>query len=134
MTKTRLALSAACLLLAAAAPLFADDAEDKAVQAVEKLGGKVVRDDKDPTKPVVEVDLFLRDKPSEMTDAGLKELAALKGLQKLKLGPAMVTDAGLKELAGLKALKSLDLSDCKGVTDVGVKDLQQALPDLIIKR
>ena len=44
------------MLLLAAVPLYADDAEDQAVKAVETLGGKVIRDDKDPAHPVVEVD------------------------------------------------------------------------------
>ena len=39
------------------------------------------------------------------TDAGLKELAALKSLQHLNLGDTKVTDEGLKELAGLKSLQ-----------------------------
>ena len=34
-----------------------------------------------------------------MTDAGLKELAALKNLTTLNLSDTQVTDAGLKELA-----------------------------------
>ena len=48
-----------------------------------------------------------------MTDAGLKELAALKQLQSLDLiGCNKVTDAGLKELAALKQLQSLNLGLC----------------------
>ena len=39
-----------------------------------------------------------------VTDAGLKELAALKQLQTLDLSDAQVTEAGLKELAGLTQL------------------------------
>src|SRR5947199_308376 len=39
----------------------------------------------------------------QVTDAGLKNLAALKSLQWLDLGHRDVTDAGLKELAGLKS-------------------------------
>ena len=46
-----------------------------------------------------------------MTDAGLKDLAALKGLKTLNLALNAVTDAGLKELAALKGLQTLDLSD-----------------------
>ena len=113
------------LLLLAAPPLFADDAEDKAVQAVMKLGGKVVRDDKDPAHPVVSVDLSL----TKATDAGLKELAGLKGLQRLVLDNTKVTDVGLKELAALKGLQTLDLNGCKGVTDAGLKELAD-LPGL----
>ena len=41
-----------------------------------------------------------------MTDAGLKELAALKSLQRLDLISAQaVSGTGLKELAGLKSLR-----------------------------
>ena len=54
----------------------ADEAEDKAVALVEKLGGKVTRDEKLPGKPVAGVALFF----SAVTDAELKELAALKNL------------------------------------------------------
>src|ERR1700733_4793066 len=72
---------AAFLLLLAAAPLRADDAEDQAVKAVEKLGGTMVRDDNNPTRTIVEVDLS----GTLVTDAGLKELAPLKGLLTLKL-------------------------------------------------
>ena len=39
-----------------------------------------------------------------MTDAGLKELRALKNLTSLALNSTKVTDAGLKELATLKNL------------------------------
>jgi hypothetical protein len=39
-----------------------------------------------------------------------------------------VTDAGLKELKELKQLQSLDLRYTK-VTEAGVKDLQDALPE-----
>jgi internalin A len=36
---------------------------------------------------------------TQITDAGLKELAALKNLQTLNLNGTQITDAGLKELA-----------------------------------
>src|SRR5262249_26075551 len=114
----RLALLTTCLLLAAG-PLYADDAEDTAAKAVEKLGGKVTRDDKDPAHPVGAVSL----PGTPVTDAGLKELAAVKALQTLDLsGCPKVTDAGLKQLAALKGLKELHLGGV-GVTDAGVKEL-----------
>jgi internalin A len=72
----------------------ADDAEDKAVKFVTDLRGKVVRDDKLPGKPVVTVRLFV----TQVKDAGLKELAALKDLTALDLIDTKATDAGLKEL------------------------------------
>src|SRR5271170_2244333 len=85
----------------------ADDAEDKVVAFVKQLGGSVKRDDKAEGKPVRSVDLPNRTK---VTDAELKELAALKQLQSLRLyGCNNVTDAGLQELAALKQLQSLTL-------------------------
>ena len=112
-------LSAALAALLAAAPLYADDAEDKAAQAVMKLGGSVVRDDKDPAHPVVGVDFT--DTP--VTDAGLQELADLRGLKTLDLnGCRGVTDAGLKELAALQGLMTLSLR-ATSVTDAGLKEL-----------
>ena len=45
------------LLVLTAVDLRADEAEEKAVKAIEKLGGKVRRDEKADGKPVVAVDL-----------------------------------------------------------------------------
>jgi Leucine-rich repeat (LRR) protein len=59
---------------------------------------------------------------THVTDAGLKELAGLKNLQWLNLSGTHVTDAGLKELAGLKGLKTLSLSGIR-VTDAWLKEL-----------
>ena len=65
-------------------------------------------------------------------DAGVKELAALKGLTTLTLFNTKVTDAGLKELAPLKGLTTLDLRTTK-VTNAGVRELQLALPNCKIQ-
>jgi hypothetical protein len=54
-------------------------------------------------------------------------VAGLKHLEALNLLNTQVTDAGLKELAGLKQLQSLQLGNTK-VTNTGVADLQKALP------
>jgi hypothetical protein len=59
---------------------------------------------------------------TDVTDAGLKELAGLQSLQTLSLGGTEVTDAGLKELAGLQSLQALSLLQTK-VTDAGLKEL-----------
>jgi internalin A len=47
---------------------------------------------------------------TQITDAGLKELAGLNNLQWLDLTGTRITDAGLKELAGLKNLQWLTLT------------------------
>jgi hypothetical protein len=51
----------------------------------------------------------------------------------LDLRGTKVTDAGLRELAALKGLRILALSDTK-VTDAGVAELQKALPDCKVRR
>ena len=102
----------------AAAPLYADEAEDQAVKAVEKLGGKVIRDYTNPARPYTQVDLS----NGKITDAELKELAALKGLFYLNLFNTKVTDAGLKELPALNDLEMLELG-YTAVTDAGLKNL-----------
>ncbi len=72
---SRLMLCAVALVLLASTAR-ADEAEDKAVKLVEKLGGRVTRDEKAPGKPVVEV--FLANK--QVTAADLRVLAPLTNL------------------------------------------------------
>ncbi|MDW7996018.1 MAG: hypothetical protein RMI91_15330 [Gemmatales bacterium] len=62
-----------------------------------------------------------------ITDAGLKELAALQNLRKLQLWNTRITDAGLKELARLKSLAVLCVGGTK-VTQRGIAELREALP------
>src|SRR5262245_57867784 len=91
-------------LLVLAGTVRADEAA--AVKAIEKMGGKVTRDDKRPGKPVLGVDLSQK----QITDAGLKLLKEFKTLQMLNIRSTAVTDAGLKELKELKNLETLDLT------------------------
>jgi hypothetical protein len=57
---------------------------------------------------------------TDISDKGLKELAALKNLQGLDLGVTKVTDAGMKELTALKRLRWLKLPATQ-ITDAGLK-------------
>jgi Leucine-rich repeat (LRR) protein len=59
---------------------------------------------------------------SHITDMGLKEVVTHKNLTNLSLSGTKVTDAGLKELATLEKLTTLDLGNTQ-VTDVGLKEL-----------
>ena len=68
--------------------------QDRAVSFVESLGGEVTRDDKAPGKPVVGVKLS----ETQVTDAGLKDLAPLTKLTHLALPGTAVTDAGVEKL------------------------------------
>ena len=92
------------------------DEGTQAVDAIVALGGKIVRDDSMPGKPVISVEF------TKVTDAGLKEVAGLKRLLTLNLANTQVTDAGLKELAGLQRLATLNLANTQ-VTDAGIKEL-----------
>src|SRR5262245_49281054 len=92
----------AVYLLLAAVPLHAADAEDNAVKAVEKLGGKLTLD-KDAARPIVGVDLSFTD----LVDKGLRDFTTLQRLQALNFGSS-------------------------SATSVGVAELQRALPDCLI--
>ena len=91
---------------------------DRAVSFVESLGGKVIRDDNSAGKPVTGIELT----DTNVTDAGLKELASLTNLSSLNLSQTQVTDAGLKELAHFKNLRILHLWRTQ-VTDAGLTNL-----------
>ena len=102
------------------APIVIEEnvAENKVVQFIEKLRGKVARDEELPDKPVIAVALF----GTKVTDAGLQQLAELKSLHTLNLGNTRVTDAGLQQLAGLTNLTMLTL-DGTQITDAGLQQL-----------
>ena len=89
----------------------ADSTEDAVIKAIKQLHGRVEQNGK-------VVDLSY----TQVTDAELKALAALKNLTTLNLSETKVTDAGLKELAALKNLTILNLSETR-VTNAGMKEL-----------
>ena len=118
--------------------------EERAVNAILKLGGKVTRDEELPGRPIVAVHLVR----TKVTNSDLKDLKEFKGLRNLSLNETRITDAGLKHLKELKGLQTLDLSwtqitnaglkimkDLKGlqeltlggtrITDAGLKDLKE---------
>lgn len=92
----------------------------KAVAAIEKLGGKVTIDEKDPEAPIIRVDL----NSTQTTDADLELLQGLTRLQYLDLGKTKITDAGLAHLKGLTDLISLNLGFNEKITDAGLEHLK----------
>jgi hypothetical protein len=64
---------------------------------------------------------------TQVSDAGLGHLKALKQLRCLDLDGTRITDAGLQHLNGLSQLQTLIPGAL--VTDEGVKKLQQELPN-----
>jgi predicted negative regulator of RcsB-dependent stress response len=103
-----------------------------AVEAIEKLGGKVETNNKVPGRsPMLRqilgdesvgnvVSVTLND--TDVTDAGLVHLSGLKGLKHLSLNKTQVTDAGLQHLSGLKELTYLCL-DGRQMTESGLRHL-----------
>jgi len=141
---------AGVLLLTLASGVLGD--EKKAVEAIEKLGGKVTRDGKRAGKPVTEVDLasskalkdddlkILREfkqlewlslNETAITDAGLAHVKDLKDLKTLGLLKTGVTDKGFVHLKGLKKLGAVNLIGTK-VTKEGAAGLQKSLPESMI--
>jgi hypothetical protein len=76
-TITGAVLALTVLALVKSGSIHADEAEDKAVKAIYRLGDRFARDRQTKDKPIVDVDLRLTD----VTDAGLKELAVFKQLR-----------------------------------------------------
>jgi len=93
--------------------------EEKAVNAIIKLGGEVTRDEELPGRPIAAVGL----NNTKVTDSDLKGLKELKGLQWLDISNTQITDAGLKELRELKGLRHLALQNTQ-ITDAGLKELK----------
>src|SRR5262245_32608808 len=106
--------------------------ETAVVRKIEKLGGRITVENRQPGAPVVVgVDLG----GTAVTDAGLKELKVFKSLQSLYLHDTKITDAGLKELKDFGVLEHINLSGTK-VTDAGLKELKEAkrLKDVDLSR
>ena len=127
-------LAAFTLLAIAAGNARADEDEDRAVQLIEEMGGKAIRDFKQPGEPVVRVEFLIRGYATfersdcivakRLGDGDLKCLAGLKQLRVLSLAGSGVGDDGLKTLADLKLpqLRELDLTNML-LTDDGMKHL-----------
>src|SRR5262249_1293565 len=92
--------------------------EDRAAQYIAMLGGSVLRDEKQPDKPIVGVSLA----DTKVTDADLKSLVDLDHLWGLDLSGTKLTPTSLNALAPLKQLRSLALSRTT-LTDATVKQL-----------
>ena len=69
---------------------------------------------------------------TQITEAGLKEVAKCTQLTSLNLSHTQITDAGLKEVAKLQNLTYLDLRDTE-ITKAGVAELKKALPNCRIE-
>src|SRR5262245_63413531 len=92
----------------------ADEAEERAEKVIKDLGGAVIRDDKQPGKPVVTVYVN-----SPINRSAMKHISAFKELRSLSVGG--VTDDSIEEINSLKNLKSLTVGGGDDFTDEGLK-------------
>jgi hypothetical protein len=112
------------LLLAVPVPCLgqekvnATEQEERAIAAIEDLGGRVVRDESVPERPVIEVAFSESIKDGDLE--WLKTFPRLKGLSFSKTG---ITDSGLARLSGLTQLESLQIAEEK-ITDKGLAHLE----------
>lgn len=72
-------------------------------------------------------DLFLFANES-LNDECVAQLTGLSQLHVLRLDGTSITDAGLESLSKLQSLELLNVSNCKRLTEAGVRKLQKALP------
>tara|TARA_B100001123_G_C15227265_1_gene993667 strand:- start:13 stop:1188 length:1176 start_codon:yes stop_codon:yes gene_type:complete len=70
---------------------------------------------------------------TQITGAGLVHLKGLARLKYLRLAGAKISDASLTHFKGMTNLQRLDLMHCTQITDVGVAELEKALPNCKIK-
>tara|TARA_A100001037_G_scaffold51030_1_gene43036 strand:+ start:8 stop:673 length:666 start_codon:yes stop_codon:yes gene_type:complete len=95
-------------------------------QQLDKFEGKLTEAD---FEKVLKLDL----NSTDITDAGLAELAHLKNLTRLDLDSTNITGQGLPELSGLGNLTHLGLNHCYDFTVTGFKEITK-LQQLTILR
>jgi len=119
-------------------------AEDQAIAALEKRGGRVFRDETLPHRPITMIDLDETESTDEdlvnlevfssiqslsldgtrISDAGLAHVSRLTSLTELSIDNTSIGDAGLAHLAGLKNLRKLSL-DGTSITGAGLAHLKE---------
>jgi hypothetical protein len=77
---------------------------------------------------------FLRIHRMPITDRALDSIVSELDLFALDLSSTLISDRQLNELQRCKNLQLIYLIDCPEITDVGVNELQVALPDARICR
>jgi hypothetical protein len=75
---------------------------------------------------------LVTDGSTRVTDSGLAWLDRLDELRCLDLEWSDLTDAGLPSIAALRTLRWVDLGFCGGITRQGLAELRRVRPDLEI--
>lgn len=114
-------LSAAAIILLIGQTLPGGETQDRALDALRKVGAIIERDRQRPGNPVIAIDLSF----SDVRDKDLEALKAFPDLRILNLRECWgTTEKGLQCLAGLTQLRELDLQKT-GVSDEGLKHLEK---------
>lgn len=94
--------------------------QEETLSFIERIGGKIIRDQKDPEKPVIGV--ILRD-CDQVTDASIANLKSLHNIQMLDIVGTKVTDDGLSFLKNFPQLQMLFIGN-SGFTNNGIAYLK----------
>src|SRR5262245_26995808 len=100
-------IAGGCSQHAAPAPEARGSTDEEALQKtlddLTKLGATVKREEEEPSRPIIEVSLSEKD----VTDSELAVLKNLTTLRKLDLSATKISGEGLRHLKGLASLQSL---------------------------
>ena len=105
--------------------------ESQAIREIERLGGKVERDETLPGRPVMAVGFGANSRFQDMDVPLLKPFTKLTrlDLSHTEICGTHIRGAGLTELRGLKNLTTLYLNDTQ-ISDAGLKELKEILKNL----
>src|SRR4051812_25634938 len=107
------------LLLTSSFARGAPENQQRAFDLIDKLGGKLTVETSEEGKPVLVLSLWA---VGGVTEAQLKTLSVLKGVQRLDLTGNGITDQDLVVIAEFRQLESLSLGGSL-VTDAGLREL-----------
>src|SRR5262245_6023642 len=108
--------------------IHSGESESEALAALTPFGAVATNDRSQPGSPIVRL-VFPPNTPKKMSDDDLVHLQGLPRLRSLDLGAQPLTDAGLKQIAALTDLQELNLNWNK-VTPAGVISLVKSRPGL----
>jgi hypothetical protein len=109
---------ATCALLPLGCGTHQESEGGSAVAAVERAGGRIVRESRGDGRTTIMVDLSAR----PVKDRDLVNLKGIGELNTLRLRHCLITDSGLPHIATLGKFRNLDL-EMTQITDEGLKHL-----------
>jgi hypothetical protein len=108
--RVQLLLTLIIALFSGAKSQARDETQEHARAAVKKLGGTVRIDGKDPSRPVIGINLD----STPVTDDDLMNLKTFPQLRVLSLNQTPISDTGLEHIKGLTARANFHASSASG--------------------